>query len=103
MSGRDAVVKGPYNQGSVRVRIEAFFLDNIGKVATRSLAGKPLTKFRTTRYRRIPVIYGIVLNGIRHDNHHTVEIRRPKIDDLENVGFPARFLGSKLSRWLRIP
>ena len=58
----------------------------------RSLAGKPLTKFRTARYRRIPVIYGIMLNGIRHNNHHTVESRRLKIDDLENVGFPARFL-----------
>ena len=64
----------------------------------RSLAGKPLTKFRTTRYRRITVIYGIVSNGIRHDNHHTVEIRRPKIDDLENVGFPARFLGARRNR-----
>ena len=31
---RDAVVKGPYTQRSVRARIEAFFLDNIGKVAT---------------------------------------------------------------------
>ena len=52
-----------------------------------------MTKFRTTRYRRIPVIYGIVTNSIQHSNHHTVEIRRPKSDDLENVGFPARFLG----------
>lgn len=35
MSSRDAVIKGPYTQKSVRARIEAFFLDNIGKVATR--------------------------------------------------------------------
>ena len=61
---------------------------------TRSLAGKPLAKFRATRDRRIPVLYGIVSDGIRHGNRHTIEIRRPKIDDLENVGFPARFLGS---------
>ena len=30
-----AEVKGPYLQKSIRKRIEAFFLDNIGKVATR--------------------------------------------------------------------
>ena len=54
-----------------------------------------MIKFRTTRYRRIPIIYGIVSNGIRHDNHHTVDIRRPNIDDLENIGFPARFLASR--------
>ena len=61
-----------------------------------------MTKFRTMRYRRIPVIYGIMLNGIRHDNHHTVESRRLKIDDLENVGFPARFLGANRG-WAPLP
>lgn len=35
MSDRDAKIKGPYLQRSVRARIEAFFLDNLGKVATR--------------------------------------------------------------------
>lgn len=30
-----AEIKGPYLQKSVRARIEAFFLDNIGKIATR--------------------------------------------------------------------
>ena len=30
-----AVIRGPYTQGSIRARIEAFFLDNIGKIATR--------------------------------------------------------------------
>ena len=63
-------------------------------LGARSLAGKPLAKFRATRDRRIPVLYGIVSDGIRHGNRHTIEIRRPKIDDLENVGFPARFLGA---------
>ncbi len=47
MSNRDAVVRGPYNQRSVRARIEAFFLDNIGKIATRDqiiqVAIDPLT------------------------------------------------------------
>lgn len=35
MGSRDAVINGPYNQRSIRARIEAFFLDNLGKVATR--------------------------------------------------------------------
>ena len=35
MSDREAQVKRPYTQNSVRARIEAFFLDNLGKVATR--------------------------------------------------------------------
>ena len=35
MDSRDAVIKGPYNQRSIRARIEAFFLDNLGRVATR--------------------------------------------------------------------
>jgi lipid II:glycine glycyltransferase (peptidoglycan interpeptide bridge formation enzyme) len=30
-----AEIKGPYNQRASRNRIEAFFLDNIGKFATR--------------------------------------------------------------------
>ena len=30
-----AVIRGPYAQRSVRARIEAFFLDNVGRVATR--------------------------------------------------------------------
>lgn len=32
---RNAIIRGPYQQKSVRARIEAFFLDNLGKVATR--------------------------------------------------------------------
>ncbi len=35
MAREDAVISGVYGQKSVRARIEAFFLDNIGKVATR--------------------------------------------------------------------
>ena len=35
MEDRNAVIKGPYLQRSIRARIEAFFLDNLGKVATR--------------------------------------------------------------------
>lgn len=32
---RDATIIGTYTQSSVRRRIEAFFLDNLGKIATR--------------------------------------------------------------------
>src|SRR5438046_10657929 len=43
----DGVVKGPYTQRSVRRRIEALFLDNIGKILTREqileAARDPLT------------------------------------------------------------
>ncbi len=35
MEDRNATIKGPYNQRSVRARIEVFFLDDLGKVATR--------------------------------------------------------------------
>jgi len=35
MTWKYGEVKGPYTQKSVRARIEAFFLDNIGKVLTR--------------------------------------------------------------------
>ena len=35
MEDRNARIKGPYTQTSIRARIEAFFLDNLGKVATR--------------------------------------------------------------------
>lgn len=35
MENRNAVIEGPYRQKSVRARIEAFFLDNLGKVVTR--------------------------------------------------------------------
>ncbi|MDE2858164.1 MAG: restriction endonuclease [Chloroflexota bacterium] len=35
MEDRNAKIKGPYTQRSIRARIEAFFLDNLGKVATR--------------------------------------------------------------------
>ena len=35
MENKTATIKGPYTQSSVRARIEAFFLDNLGKVATR--------------------------------------------------------------------
>ena len=67
------------------------FLSN-RRCNTRSLAGKPLATFRATLERRISVLYGIVSDGIRQGNRNAIEIRRSKIDDLDSIGFPARFL-----------
>ena len=53
-----AVVRGPYRQRSVRARIEAFFLDNLGKVATREqiieVATDPNTGRQPENWRRQP-------------------------------------------------
>lgn len=35
MENRNATIKGPYTQKSIKARIEAFFLDNLGKIVTR--------------------------------------------------------------------
>jgi len=47
MDDRNAKIKGPYTQRSIRARIEAFFLDNLGKIATREqlieVATDPIT------------------------------------------------------------
>ena len=51
MSERDAVIKGPYNQRSARARIEAFFLDNLGKVATGEQIAEVATDPRTGERR----------------------------------------------------
>jgi hypothetical protein len=69
MSGRDAVVKGPYNQGSVRVRIEAFFLDNIGKVATREQIVEVATDPVTNRQ---PENWHQRLSELRTDRGYTI-------------------------------
>ena len=69
MSDRDAVIKGPYNQRSVRARIEAFFLDNIGKVATRDqiiqVATDPVTG-------RQPENWHQRLSELRTDRGYTI-------------------------------
>lgn len=44
---RNATVKGPYLQSSIQARIEAFFLDNLGKVATREQLIEVATDPRT--------------------------------------------------------
>ena len=69
MSDRDAIIKGPYTQRSVRARIEAFFLDNIGKVATReqiiAVAADPVTG-------RQPENWHQRLSELRTDRGYTI-------------------------------
>ena len=69
-----------------------------GPAGPTSLAGKPLATFRATLERCISVLYGIVSDGIRQGNRNAIEIRRSKIDDLDSIGFPARFLAQELGR-----
>lgn len=69
MSDRDAVVRGPYRQKSIRARIEAFFLDNLGKVATREqlieVATDPISG-------RVPENWHQRLSELRTDKGYTI-------------------------------
>lgn len=69
MSDREAVVGGPYTQGSVQKRIEAFFLENLGKVATREqiieVATDPVTG-------RAPENWHQRLSELRTDKGYTI-------------------------------
>ena len=69
MNHRDAVIKGPYNQRSVRARIEAFFLDNIGKVATREQIIAVATDPKTGRQ---PENWHQRLSELRTDRGYTI-------------------------------
>ncbi len=66
---RDAVIKGPYTQKSVRKRIEAFFLDNIGKVATREQIQEVA---RDPETGRIPENWHQRLSELRTDAGYTI-------------------------------
>ncbi len=69
MSKRDAVIRGSYRQASVRARIEAFFLDNLGKVATREQIIKVATDPETGR---IPENWHQRLSELRTDKGYTI-------------------------------
>lgn len=69
ISERDAVIKGPYNQRSVRARIEAFFLDNLGKVATREQIIEVATDPATGRQ---PENWHQRLSELRTDQGYTI-------------------------------
>ena len=69
MDDRNATVKGPYEQKSIRDRIETFFLDNLGKVATREqlieVATDPVTG-------KVPENWHQRLSELRTDKGYTI-------------------------------
>ncbi len=69
MEDRNAVVRGPYRHRSIKARMEAFFLDNLGKVATREqlieVATDPLTG-------RVPENWHQRLSELRTDDGYTI-------------------------------
>jgi len=63
------IVKGPYNQRSIRARIEALFLDNIGKVITREQIIEVSIDPRT---KRVPENWHQRLSELRTDYGYTI-------------------------------
>ena len=69
MVDRNATIKGPYKQRSVRARIEAFFLDNLGKIAT----GEQLIEVATDpKTGRSPENWHQRLSELRIDKGYTI-------------------------------
>lgn len=69
MGDRDATIRGPYAQRSIRARIEAFFLDNLGKVATREQLIQVATDPKTGR---VPENWHQRLSELRTDKGYTI-------------------------------
>jgi len=64
-----ATLTKSYNQGSVRARIEAFFLDNVGKVVSRS---QLLKVARDPKTKREPENWHQRLSELRTDSGYTI-------------------------------
>ena len=69
MENRNATVRGPYLQRSIRARIEAFFLDNLGKIVTREQLIEVATDPKT---RRVPENWHQRLSELRTDKGYTI-------------------------------
>ena len=69
MDVRNATVGGPYLQRSIRARIEAFFLDNLGKIVTREQLLEVATDPRTGR---TPENWHQRLSELRTDKGYTI-------------------------------
>ena len=69
MAGRNAKIRGPYSQSSVRKRIEAFFLDNLGKVATRE---QLIEVAKDPKTGRAPENWHQRLSELRTDKGYTI-------------------------------
>jgi len=95
MERQDAVIHGPYTQSSVRARIEAFFLDNVGKIATREQIRQVATDPKTGK---IPENWHQRLSELRTDYGYTIltwrnrgdlkvsEYLMPTIEKRKNAG-----------------
>lgn len=69
MGDRDAAIRVPYTQRSIRARIEAFFLDNLGKVVTREQLIRVATDPETGR---TPENWHQRLSELRTDKGYTI-------------------------------
>jgi len=69
MEDRNAIIKGPYLQRSIRERIKAFFLDNLGKVVTREQLLEVATDPKTGRQ---PENWHQRLSELRTDEGYTI-------------------------------
>lgn len=65
-----AEIKGPYPQKSIRKRIEAFFLDNLGKIATRE---QIMEVAKDPETGRIPENWHQRLSELRTDEGYTIQ------------------------------
>ena len=76
-SGRYAVIYGPYEQKSIRERLEAFFLDNLGKIAAREqlieVSKDPVTGDEPENWHQR-------LSELRTDHGYTILSRRDRSD-----------------------
>ncbi len=66
---RNATVRGPYPQRSIKARMEAFFLENLGKVATREQLIEVATDPQSGR---IPENWHQRLSELRTDDGYTI-------------------------------
>jgi len=69
MKDRNAKILSRYTQNSIRSRIEAFFLDNLGKVATREQLIEVATDPKTGR---VPENWHQRLSELRTDKGYTI-------------------------------
>lgn len=69
MVDRNATIRGPYRQKSIRARIEAFFLDNLGKIVTREQLLEVATDPKTGK---TPENWHQRLSELRTDKGYTI-------------------------------
>lgn len=108
MEDRNAVIKGSYTQRSVRERIEAFFLDNLGKIVTREQLIQVATDPKTGRS---PENWHQRLSELRTDKGYTILTWRNRgnlrmseylMPDAERRPTAARRLRPTADTWERV-